>query len=68
MLICGQLCICAIPVFFKLPGMENLDLGSRTEGEATLALSSFQSNAEVRFCHQPAPPTFIIGCVALACF
>ncbi|KDQ54864.1 hypothetical protein JAAARDRAFT_134849 [Jaapia argillacea MUCL 33604] len=29
------LCICAIPVFFKLPGISNVDLGSRTEGFVT---------------------------------
>lgn len=26
------LAICAIPVFFKLPGISNIDMGSRTEG------------------------------------
>lgn len=38
-----QLCICAIPVFFKLPGVHSLDLGTRTEGFVTnrrLLLSS----------------------------
>ncbi|TFY63241.1 hypothetical protein EVJ58_g3366 [Rhodofomes roseus] len=29
------LCICAIPVFFKIPGVDNLDLGGRTEGFVT---------------------------------
>jgi hypothetical protein len=28
-----QLGICAIPVFFKIPGVHSFDLGSRTEGE-----------------------------------
>jgi ATP-binding cassette subfamily D (ALD) long-chain fatty acid import protein len=27
-----QLVLCAIPVFFKIPGVEGVDLGSRTEG------------------------------------
>ena len=27
-----QLVVCAIPVFFKLPGATDVDLGSRTEG------------------------------------
>ena len=27
-----QLVICAIPVFLKIPGVTNFDLGSRTEG------------------------------------
>jgi ATP-binding cassette subfamily D (ALD) long-chain fatty acid import protein len=27
------LMLCAIPVFFKLPGIDNIDLGSRTEGQ-----------------------------------
>lgn len=30
-----KLCICALPVFVKFPGMERLDLGSRTEGDET---------------------------------
>ena len=29
----GGLVICSVPVFFKLPGTEHLDLGGRTEGE-----------------------------------
>jgi len=28
----SQLVLCAIPVFFKIPGVEGVDLGSRTEG------------------------------------
>ena len=39
----SQLGICAIPIFFKIPGIGNLDLGSRTEGFVTnrrLLLSS----------------------------
>jgi len=28
-----QLVVCAIPVFFKIPGTANFDLGSRTEGK-----------------------------------
>lgn len=28
-----QLCLCAIPVFFKLPGVHTVDLGGRTEGD-----------------------------------
>ncbi len=27
-----QLCICAIPVFFRIPGIDAFDLGSRTQG------------------------------------
>lgn len=30
------LCICAIPVFVKVPGGTGLDLGGRTEGEFIL--------------------------------
>ncbi|KAH9945617.1 adrenoleukodystrophy protein [Amylocystis lapponica] len=26
------LCLCAIPIFFKLPGLQGLDMGGRTEG------------------------------------
>ena len=28
-----QLVLCAIPVFFKIPGVEAIDLGGRTEGD-----------------------------------
>ena len=28
----SQLCICSIPVFFRIPGMRALDMGGRTEG------------------------------------
>jgi ATP-binding cassette subfamily D (ALD) long-chain fatty acid import protein len=28
-----KLALCAIPVFFKIPGVGNIDLGSRTEGK-----------------------------------
>lgn len=31
----AQLCICAIPVFFKIPGVHSLDLGTRTQGFVT---------------------------------
>jgi len=31
-LIVFRMCICAIPVFFKVPGAGVLDLGGRTEG------------------------------------
>ena len=33
-----QLVICAIPVFFKIPGAEHFDLGSRTEGDVVRAI------------------------------
>ena len=31
-----QLGICAIPIFFNVPGISNRDLGSRTEGKFLL--------------------------------
>ena len=33
-----QLVVCAIPVFFKIPGAEHFDLGSRTEGGVVRAI------------------------------
>jgi ATP-binding cassette subfamily D (ALD) long-chain fatty acid import protein len=30
-----QLCVCAIPVFFKIPGVGRIDMGTRTEGKLT---------------------------------
>ncbi|KAH8120463.1 ABC transporter transmembrane region 2-domain-containing protein [Phellopilus nigrolimitatus] len=49
------LCICAIPMFFKLPGMENLDFGSRTEGFVTnrrLLLSSSDAFGRVMYSYK----------------
>ncbi|KAL5535281.1 PXA2 [Sanghuangporus sanghuang] len=49
------LCICAIPVFFKMPGMENIDLGGRTEGFVTnrrLLLSSSDAFGRVMYSYK----------------
>ncbi|THH02516.1 hypothetical protein EW026_g336 [Hermanssonia centrifuga] len=49
------LCICAIPVFFKLPGVHSLDLGSRTEGFVTnrrLLLSSSDAFGRVLYSYK----------------
>lgn len=39
----AQLCICAIPAFFKLPGVYSFDLGSRTEGQSQLFAATLRS-------------------------
>ncbi|KAI5123755.1 hypothetical protein M0805_000346 [Coniferiporia weirii] len=47
--------ICAIPVFFKLPGMETLDLGGRTEGFITnrrLLLSSSDAFGRIMYSYK----------------
>ncbi|KAI0274888.1 ABC transporter transmembrane region 2-domain-containing protein [Gloeopeniophorella convolvens] len=49
------LVICAIPVFFKLPGIHNIDLGSRTEGFVTnrrLLLSSSDAFGRVLYSYK----------------
>ncbi|ESK83486.1 abc fatty acid [Moniliophthora roreri MCA 2997] len=49
------LVLCAIPVFFKIPGMENVDLGSRTEGFVTnrrLLLSSSDAFGRVMYSYK----------------
>ncbi|KAI0724232.1 ABC transporter transmembrane region 2-domain-containing protein [Cerioporus squamosus] len=49
------LCICAIPVFFKLPGVAALDLGGRTEGFVTnrrLLLSSSDAFGRVMYSYK----------------
>ncbi|KAH8100490.1 adrenoleukodystrophy protein [Cristinia sonorae] len=49
------LCICAIPVFFRLPGVHSLDLGSRTEGFVTnrrLLLSSSDAFGRVLYSYK----------------
>ncbi|KAK7468565.1 ATP-binding cassette long-chain fatty acid transporter pxa2 [Stygiomarasmius scandens] len=49
------LVLCAIPVFFKLPGMENVDLGGRTEGFVTnrrLLLSSSDAFGRVMYSYK----------------
>jgi hypothetical protein len=52
-----QLCLCAIPVFVKIPGMTNVtDLGSRTEGEPPLNYVTDATDfypMTGRLCHQP---------------
>ncbi|KIP06954.1 hypothetical protein PHLGIDRAFT_127965 [Phlebiopsis gigantea 11061_1 CR5-6] len=49
------LCICAIPVFFKLPGVHSFDLGTRTEGFVTnrrLLLSSSDALGRVMYSYK----------------
>ncbi|KAH9982714.1 adrenoleukodystrophy protein [Lactifluus volemus] len=49
------LVICAIPVFFKLPGIHHVDLGSRTEGFVTnrrLLLSSSDAFGRVMYSYK----------------
>lgn len=49
------LVLCAIPVFFRIPGAENLDLGSRTEGFVTnrrLLLSSSDAFGRVMYSYK----------------
>ncbi|KAK1236406.1 ATP-binding cassette long-chain fatty acid transporter pxa2 [Marasmius sp. AFHP31] len=49
------LVLCAIPVFFKIPGAENLDLGSRTEGFVTnrrLLLSASDAFGRVMYSYK----------------
>ncbi|KAJ2930502.1 hypothetical protein H1R20_g6598, partial [Candolleomyces eurysporus] len=49
------LVLCAIPVFFKLPGIESVDLGSRTEGFVTnrrLLLSSSDAFGRVMYSYK----------------
>ncbi|KIJ68698.1 hypothetical protein HYDPIDRAFT_179754 [Hydnomerulius pinastri MD-312] len=49
------LVVCAIPVFFKLPGISNIDLGSRTEGFVTnrrLLLSSSDAIGRVMYSYK----------------
>ncbi|KAE9410674.1 adrenoleukodystrophy protein [Gymnopus androsaceus JB14] len=49
------LVLCAIPVFFKLPGAENVDLGGRTEGFVTnrrLLLSSSDAFGRVMYSYK----------------
>ncbi|KAI8995423.1 adrenoleukodystrophy protein [Trametes punicea] len=49
------LCICAIPVFFKLPGMAAVDMGGRTEGFVTnrrLLLSASDAFGRVMYSYK----------------
>ncbi|KZT06303.1 adrenoleukodystrophy protein [Laetiporus sulphureus 93-53] len=49
------LCLCAIPVFFKLPGVSGIDLGSRTEGFVTnrrLLLSASDAFGRVMYSYK----------------
>ncbi|KAI0768602.1 adrenoleukodystrophy protein [Trametes elegans] len=49
------LCICAIPVFFKLPGVAALDMGGRTEGFVTnrrLLLSASDAFGRVMYSYK----------------
>ncbi|KAF8710256.1 adrenoleukodystrophy protein, partial [Rhizoctonia solani] len=52
---CFGLCICAIPVFFKLPGMDRNDLGGRTESFVTnrrLLLSASDAFGRVMYSYK----------------
>ncbi|KAI0932612.1 hypothetical protein AcV5_004215 [Taiwanofungus camphoratus] len=49
------LCICAIPVFFRLPGVHGVDLGGRTEGFVTnrrLLLSASDALGRVMYSYK----------------
>ncbi|KAG7092762.1 hypothetical protein E1B28_009086 [Marasmius oreades] len=49
------LVLCAIPVFFRIPGIENVDLGSRTEGFVTnrrLLLSASDAFGRVMYSYK----------------
>ncbi|EPS99067.1 hypothetical protein FOMPIDRAFT_1030989 [Fomitopsis schrenkii] len=49
------LCICAIPVFFKIPGVHSADLGGRTEGFVTnrrLLLSASDAFGRVMYSYK----------------
>ncbi|OCH88622.1 adrenoleukodystrophy protein [Obba rivulosa] len=49
------LCICAIPVFFRIPGVANFDLGSRTQGFVTnrrLLLSASDAFGRVMYSYK----------------
>ncbi|KAG6371685.1 ABC transporter transmembrane region 2-domain-containing protein [Boletus reticuloceps] len=49
------LVVCAIPIFFNLPGLSNVDLGSRTEGFVTnrrLLLSSSDAMGRVMYSYK----------------
>ncbi|KAH9937393.1 adrenoleukodystrophy protein [Fomitopsis serialis] len=49
------LCICAIPVFFKIPGVHSVDLGGRTEGFVTnrrLLLSASDAFGRVMYSYK----------------
>ena len=38
-----QLGICAIPIFFKIPGISSADLGGRTEGLSSAYVIAFRA-------------------------
>ncbi|KAL6299661.1 adrenoleukodystrophy protein [Sparassis latifolia] len=49
------LCICAIPIFFRIPGVNNVDLGGRTEGFVTnrrLLLSASDAFGRVMYSYK----------------
>lgn len=48
-----QLVLCAIPVFVRIPGVAQVDLGSRTEGIVYFTLSmDFERRDSLRLCDQ----------------
>ena len=66
------LVVCAIPTFFKLPGISSIDLGGRTE--SLQSLSSFREAFktkllfELRFRDKQASPSLLVWCATqLAC-
>lgn len=55
-----QLGICAIPVFFKLPGVHSFDLGSRTEGlSRNFPLPCGELIFPPRFCNKSTSTPFV---------
>lgn len=59
-----QLGICAIPVFFKIPGISSADLGGRTEGVyLRLQLRLLIVLISYRICDQPTSTTLSLWCV-----
>lgn len=51
----SQLAICSIPVFFKMPGVEALDMGTRTEGFVTnrrILLSSSDAFGRIMYSYK----------------
>lgn len=59
----SQLCICAIPVFFKLPGIGKNDLGGRTESKLPSSFISSSITLYVRFRNKPQTLALCVRCL-----
>jgi hypothetical protein len=58
-----QLAICAIPVFFKMPGVSMFDLGTRTEGFVTnrrILLSSSDAFGRIMYSYKGVVLSYLI--------